>query len=527
MAFWCRINQSKLKLFSHQLKRYLQISHASSLNYSTTCSTHYLLENPLSGILRKRTDFFSNVRFFAAPVQTKPKKEEKGTSGPRLNEQITAHIVRVVTDEEHHVVSRREALERARKLNLDLVEVQRNADPPVCKIMDFHKERYKQEVKEKERAKSKSQGTLKVGDCKVIRFYPKCELKDLKIKADMVKRLMERGYRVKCVAKPKGAEDQDLGELLSRLSAMIEDVSVVESGPRVEASQAYIVVRHVKFGPSKKGGGKKSKAATNASAGVQEGSTSATSAVSPDEEDESIADNETAWSVVDSNDDFESVFELSDDMNGASAYPADEMHSAALTASSSTTFNKSDIGHRRPVPNSKANTHPSFPPQPSLETVNRYARSESKNQFPPAKPTDNRIPATRDPYPRRQMPQETNLRPSVSEGRQPGGSSPFPDLKPSSKDVRRQEHSRPNASDTPRPSYGIFSTPNANAPRNQGQGRDARWNREGSSNDTATIPGTGGVVAKQNQRPVDDKAGQGRWGIFSREGSAATPDGHP
>ncbi|XP_038706891.1 translation initiation factor IF3-1, mitochondrial-like isoform X1 [Tripterygium wilfordii] len=216
MALWCRINQSKLKLFSHQLKRYyLQIPHASSVNYSTTCSTHYLLENPLSGINRMGTGFCSNVRCFAAPVQTKPKKEDKDTTGPRLNEQITADIVRVVINEEHYVVSRREALERARKLNLDLVEVQRNADPPVCKIMDFHMERYKQEVKEKERAKSKSEVMMKKGDFKVIRFFPKCELKDLKMKADMTKRLMERGYRVKCVAKAKakGNEDQDLGEL--------------------------------------------------------------------------------------------------------------------------------------------------------------------------------------------------------------------------------------------------------------------------------------------------------------------------
>ncbi|XP_038706892.1 translation initiation factor IF3-1, mitochondrial-like isoform X2 [Tripterygium wilfordii] len=183
MALWCRINQSKLKLFSHQLKRYyLQIPHASSVNYSTTCSTHYLLENPLSGINRMGTGFCSNVRCFAAPVQTKPKKEDKDTTGPRLNEQITADIVRVVINEEHYVVSRREALERARKLNLDLVE---------------------------------SEVMMKKGDFKVIRFFPKCELKDLKMKADMTKRLMERGYRVKCVAKAKakGNEDQDLGEL--------------------------------------------------------------------------------------------------------------------------------------------------------------------------------------------------------------------------------------------------------------------------------------------------------------------------
>ncbi|CAN0841150.1 Translation initiation factor IF3-1, mitochondrial [Linum grandiflorum] len=83
------------------------------------------------------------------------------------------------------------------------------------------------------------------------------------MKADSVKRLMERGYRVKCVALPSSrkqdAEHEDLGAVLSTLMELLEDVALVESGPLLERKQAYAILRHVKFGPSKKGGVKKVK----------------------------------------------------------------------------------------------------------------------------------------------------------------------------------------------------------------------------------------------------------------------------
>ncbi|RYR10269.1 hypothetical protein Ahy_B05g078731 isoform C [Arachis hypogaea] len=143
----------------------------------------------------------SSVRFFAAPIQfqSKWKKEEEDSiEGRRLNDQIKAQYVRLVFDDGNHsIISRFEALDRARKLKLDLVEVQRNGNPPVVKIMDYHKETYKKQEKEKERAKSKSELTLRKGECKEVRFSGKTEMKDLKMKADMVKKLMEKGYRVK------------------------------------------------------------------------------------------------------------------------------------------------------------------------------------------------------------------------------------------------------------------------------------------------------------------------------------------
>ncbi|XP_028777764.1 translation initiation factor IF3-1, mitochondrial-like [Neltuma alba] len=270
MAYWCRIGQSKLKILSTQFRRcYIQLPSASLLNSITHRNTR-VSERP-SWIFRSRsTDVYNNARFFAAPAQSKTKMDN---SEPRINEEITAQFIRLVVDDEHSIVSRLEALQRARRLKLDLVEVQKNGKPPVCKIMDYHKEKYKQQEREKERAKSKSELSLRKGPGKEIRFSAKAELKDLKMKADMVRKLMEKGYRVKCRALG-GAGDQDVEGILSRFSALLEDVSVVESGPHLGKKEAYVIVRHIKFGLPKKGGarGKKLQDAMNNSVEAQEAS---------------------------------------------------------------------------------------------------------------------------------------------------------------------------------------------------------------------------------------------------------------
>ncbi|KAG6711986.1 hypothetical protein I3842_05G082800, partial [Carya illinoinensis] len=238
------ISRFKPKHFSYHIQRhYLGIPNGAPTYSNSKHTDRRILENPYWVNHVGPSSFCNSVRSFAAPVQAKP-KEKKDTGGPRLNEQIMASVIRLVTEEGHEKVSRHEALERARKLKLDLV--QRNADPPVCRLMDFHREKYKQQIKEKDRAKSKSDVTLRKGDYKEVRFSGKTELKDLKMKAEQIKRLMERGYRVK-----------------------IEDVSIVESGPSVRETEAHVIVRHVKFGAPKKGGGNKSKVVGDKNAKVQ------------------------------------------------------------------------------------------------------------------------------------------------------------------------------------------------------------------------------------------------------------------
>lgn len=568
MSFWHRINQPKLKwqTLTRQFKRcYLQIPHAHSLN-NTPRQTIRGFENPCWVNRRNPSDFCYNVRFFAAPVQAKPKQEEKDASGPRMNDQIRADFVRLVTDDGHEIVSRMVALERARKLKLDLVEVQRKADPPVCKIMDFHREKYKQQIKEKDRTKSKSELTLRKGDCKEVRFSGKTEAKDLKMKADMVKRLMDRGYRVKCMA--MGTEDQDLGGLLTRLSSLIEDVCFVESGPRVEKRQAYVIVRHIKFGPSKKGSGKKaskvvgvtsSEAATmsptisptiNPSSHVEspiqleEESDTAESDLENEDEvlsdeadtpispsmrmaDKNLEDNKATWSVFDANDDFDKVFDFTNDANPSNS--TDKQTNAKLeTSSSLENINLSDIMHGpRPVLDStRMNSVPSSLTEPPPETLNRYRKSEPRDRFMPTTSMDNKGPGATNSLrlgPQflnqgKQARSDTNSSPSTGRTRQDGtDASVFRNLKLPLHEIPMQEPSRPPSS--PRPSYGDFSAlkaeapgkldPSANSarsePRLPNQGKQS-WS------DLNFVPSTGGTkqvpadtsVSRNSKPPTND-----------------------
>ncbi|XP_074312915.1 uncharacterized protein LOC141648270 [Silene latifolia] len=253
MALLCRIKETKsINLFNNFRRFYSQI-HAPRLSINQTSIKpisdyyHYIRFTNAP----KNLGFFdSRVRFFAAPAQYVKKEEVKEVNKTRINEEIEADVVRLVTDEGHTVVSRWEALQRAKELQLDLVEVNKNAKPPVCKIMNYSREKYKQQVKGKELAKSKAALTLKSAS-KEVRFSAKAEFKDVKTKVDSVKRLMDRGYRVKCTA--QAADGRDMNIVLSQVTDLIKDVGFVESGPHIDEKQGYIIVRHFKFGLPKKG----------------------------------------------------------------------------------------------------------------------------------------------------------------------------------------------------------------------------------------------------------------------------------
>lgn len=327
MAFWRRIRQSQTdtKLWNQFSRSYLQIHGPVSANRAKISVLYY----PTLPGHTPQLDLPTNVRYFAAPVQFTKRKEEKDTDGPRLNEQITADVVRLVTDEGHSVVSRHEALKRARSLQLDLVEVQRNAKPPVCKLMEYHREKYKQELKEKDRSKRKSEFSLRKGGCKEVRFAAKITPNDLQIKADMVKRLMESGYRVKCVAIGNVDKGEDSPALLSRFSALIKDISVVESDTRVEEKdQAHVILRHVKYGPLKKGSGRKTSTDKKAaSASVQE--VESDDDVLSEERDDVEQKEISGWTIANADDDFDELFDLKDNADGVCKSSRSEKFSIA------------------------------------------------------------------------------------------------------------------------------------------------------------------------------------------------------
>ncbi|KAJ7967134.1 Translation initiation factor IF-3 like [Quillaja saponaria] len=442
MASWCRVGRSKLKQLSIELHRcYIQLPHASSLNSTSHRKPPCVTELQYWGFHKRPTDIFNNARFFAAPVQAKPKKEEEDTSEPRLNDQIKAPFVRIVMDNGHSIVSRHEALERARKLKLDLVE--KKADPPVCKIIDFHKEKYIKQVKEKERAKSKSDVTLRKGDHKEVRFSSKTELKDLKMKADMVKRFMERGYRVKCRA--SGNEDQDLKGLLSRLSEWIEDVAVVESGPLLGKKEAYMIVRHVKFGPSKKGGVKKlkdvgsvePKPLTNAKSGFE------------------TEDNETSWSIVEGSGDYDDVLKFSDDIDSATS--TDKQKNVSHQSLSNT--DGSDL--QRPAEAFDSMNAHKVPTanEPSTVTENRYKRTEPSNRFRPAfKSPTSTAPGARDLG--RSGPQFVSQRRQPTDALKQAGTDTYGarNSKLPPRDTPKPDPSRPSSANSSTSGFGIFSS---------------------------------------------------------------------
>ena len=121
----------------------------------------------------------------------------------RINEHIRVREVQLIGDEgwQNGIVSTREALELAKERNLDLVEVSPNANPPVCKILDFGKYRYEQE--KRLRDSRKNQKALKI---KEIRMQPKIGSGDLDTKAKHVQEFLDEGDKVKVTIRFRGRE---------------------------------------------------------------------------------------------------------------------------------------------------------------------------------------------------------------------------------------------------------------------------------------------------------------------------------
>ena len=125
------------------------------------------------------------------------------SKGMRVNEQIRVREIRLIDDEgeQKGIVPTIEALRMARERDLDLVEVSPNANPPVCKILDFGKYRFEQE--KKLRDSKKNQKVLKI---KEIRMQPKIGSGDLDTKAKHVQEFLNEGDKVKVTIRFRGRE---------------------------------------------------------------------------------------------------------------------------------------------------------------------------------------------------------------------------------------------------------------------------------------------------------------------------------
>jgi translation initiation factor IF-3 len=165
-----------------------------------------------------------------------PKKDEH-----RINELIKAPKVRVVSgDGEAQVMSVREAIDLAKKENLDLVEISPNAEPPVCKIIDYSKFKYDQKKKQKE-LKSKTHKVI----VKEIRFGPNTDEHDFEFKVKHAIGFLKDGHKVKSYVHFVGRSIvyKDRGEmLLLRFATALEEVGKVEEMPSLIGKRMFLML---------------------------------------------------------------------------------------------------------------------------------------------------------------------------------------------------------------------------------------------------------------------------------------------
>ncbi|MFK5947237.1 MAG: translation initiation factor IF-3 [Methylococcales bacterium] len=165
----------------------------------------------------------------------------------RLNNDITARRVRVVghDGEKVGVVTLAEAKQLAFEANMDLVEVSPNADPPVCKVMDYGK--YQFEQNKKLQAAKKKQKQIQI---KEIKFRPGTEEGDYQVKLRNLTKFLLEGNKTKITVRFRGREmaHREIGmELLKRIEKDLEELALVEQFPKFEGRQMVMVM-----GPRKK-----------------------------------------------------------------------------------------------------------------------------------------------------------------------------------------------------------------------------------------------------------------------------------
>jgi len=160
----------------------------------------------------------------------------------RINEQITANKVRLIGADGKQVgiVSLKEALHRAEAEDLDLVEISPNADPPVCRIMDFSKYYFEKEKKAKEARKRQHEVEIKE-----IKLGPNTEEHDYNFKKNNAIKFLKQHNKVKFTIRFRGRQmaHQELGlNVLERIKADLGHIAEPETEPVAERNMLYIIM---------------------------------------------------------------------------------------------------------------------------------------------------------------------------------------------------------------------------------------------------------------------------------------------
>jgi len=170
-------------------------------------------------------------------MTTPPSKD-----GPRVNEDIDVPKVRLIgaDGENIGVVTVREAIGYAEDAGLDLVEISPNAEPPVCKILDYGKFKYEAQKKKNE-AKKKQ----KVIDVKEIKLRPNIDDHDYDVKMRNMRRFLSDGDKVKVTLRYRGREmaHQELGvDVLNRVKSDTDAIAKVEQEAKMEGRQMVMII---------------------------------------------------------------------------------------------------------------------------------------------------------------------------------------------------------------------------------------------------------------------------------------------
>ena len=163
-----------------------------------------------------------------------------------MNDRIRCPEIRLIGAEGENlgVVTPERGLELAEQADLDLVEISPNANPPVCKIMDFGKFKYETQKREAEARKNQ-----KVIEVKEVKFRPNTDTHDYEVKMRNVVKFLEKGDKVKVTLRFRGREmaHQNLGrELLERVAADVQEIGKVENMPKMEGRQMVMMIGPIK-----------------------------------------------------------------------------------------------------------------------------------------------------------------------------------------------------------------------------------------------------------------------------------------
>jgi len=177
-------------------------------------------------------------------------KNDKMKFQYRVNEQIRAREVRIVGEGDSTVMPTRQALDMARQQGVDLVEISPNAQPPVCRIIDYSKFLYQQKKRQKE-LKAKQ---VKV-EVKEIRFGPQTDDHDYNFKLKHAREFLEEGNKVRAYVFFRGRSIlfKEQGEvLLLRFANDLEEVAKVDQMPSLEGKKMFLYLSPKKAGTAKK-----------------------------------------------------------------------------------------------------------------------------------------------------------------------------------------------------------------------------------------------------------------------------------